>query len=74
MDCHLTIATSKENLKMNKELLIHDIFFNLVSYYKHGSPTRENVSELAGIMSKALSDMGIEISPSELRQDFFSRL
>jgi hypothetical protein len=59
---------------MEKKLFISDLFFNLVSHYRHGSPSRQNVSELAGIFSKTLEDMGINISPSELREDFFKRL
>ena len=59
---------------MEKKLFISDLFFNMVSYYRHGSPTRKNVSELAGILSKTLQDMGIDITPSELREDFFKRL
>jgi hypothetical protein len=57
-----------------KDLFISDLFFNMVSYYRHGSASRQNVSELAGIFSHTLSDMGIEKSPSELREDFFKRL
>ena len=60
--------------EMEKKLFISDIFFNMVSYYRHCSPSRQNVSELAGIMSKTLQDMGIEITPSELREDFFKRI
>ena len=56
-----------------KDLLIDDIFFNLMSH-AYDSPSRTNVSELAGIFSKALADMGIDKHPSELRQDFFNRL
>jgi hypothetical protein len=59
---------------MEKKLFISDLFFNMVSYYRHCSPSRQNVSELAGIFSKTLEDMGINISPSELREDFFKRL
>ena len=57
----------------DKELLISDIFFNMMSH-AYDRPSRDNVSELAGIFSKTLHDMGIEKSPSELREDFFSRL
>jgi hypothetical protein len=58
---------------MEKDLFISDIFFNLISH-AYDSPSRANVSELAGIFSKTLHDMGIEKSPSELREDFYSRL
>jgi hypothetical protein len=56
-----------------KDLLISDIFFNMMSH-AYQSPSRSNVSELAGIFSKTLNDIGIEKSPSELREDFFNRL
>jgi hypothetical protein len=57
----------------DKDLLISDIFFNMMSH-AYQSPSRENVSELAGIFSRTLKDMDIDKSPSELRQDFFKRL
>ena len=58
---------------MERDLLIDDIFFNLMSY-AYNNPSRQNVSELAGMFSKALADMGIDKHPSDLRQDFFNRL
>lgn len=58
---------------LEKDLFISDIFFNLMSH-AYNSPSRENVSELAGIMSHALKDMGIDMAPAALREDFFSRL
>jgi hypothetical protein len=66
-------GVNHKDLQMEKDLLISDIFFNLMSH-AYDSPSRKNVSELAGIFSKTLHDIGIEKSPSELRQDFFDRL
>jgi hypothetical protein len=58
---------------MEKDALISDIFFNLVSNaYERAS--RKNVGEMAGIFSKTLNDIGMESTPQQLREDFFARL
>lgn len=60
------------------DLIISDLFFNLMDRMAESgmmeSTDRKDISAMAGAFSKALSDIGIDVSPAKLRIDYFERI
>lgn len=70
------MTTSTIPNSLEQDYLISDIFFHLAPMLCGNKQpySSDNISELAGLFSRALNDCGINLPASKIREDFFDRL